>query len=186
MSKDDGNWDDIHAYAQKVIAINPLLPEGHEAIADAAVERKQPGDAVASLRALKRMDPVDPASIDFRLASALRAIGKLEQSKHHVMRALVEAPRYREAHRLLLEIDAAAAEERAENGEQDSAEEDSNKGSEDGPDETSDASGPGSLEADLSDSEAKENAEVEAFGDGLSKAEEPKTQPKDDREVTLP
>ncbi|MGI9472371.1 MAG: tetratricopeptide repeat protein [Rubripirellula sp.] len=111
MSKEGEDWDAINSYAQKVIAINPLLPEGHDAIADSAEQREQPADAIPSLRALSRMDPVDPAAVDFRLAAALCDVGDLERSKHHVMRALVEAPRYRDAHRLLLKLKEAAAAE---------------------------------------------------------------------------
>jgi uncharacterized protein HemY len=50
------------------------------------------------------MDPVDPAAIDFKLARAHWQLKDREQARHHVLRALEEAPRYRDAHRLLLEL----------------------------------------------------------------------------------
>ena len=50
------------------------------------------------------MDPVDPAALDYRMALALTEVEQFELAKHHVLRALDEAPRYRDAHRLLLKL----------------------------------------------------------------------------------
>jgi len=117
LSREDGNWQLVKQFAGNVIAINPMLPEGQTALAEAAEQEGDFADAAGALRAMARMDPVDPASIDFRMARALQKLGALEESRHHVLRALLEAPRYREAHELLLELAAdeglseAAAEE---------------------------------------------------------------------------
>ena len=104
LSKQDENWEAVQQYAGNVIAINPMLPEGQTALAQAAEQQSDFDNAVGALRALARMDPVDPASIDFRMARALQNMGDLKESKHHVLRALLEAPRYREAHELLLRL----------------------------------------------------------------------------------
>jgi hypothetical protein len=55
------------------------------------------------------MDPVDPASLDYRMAIALTEIEQYDLAKHHVLRALDEAPRYRDAHRLLLKLSQQAS-----------------------------------------------------------------------------
>ena len=104
LSEKDGKWDSVQKYAENVIAINPMLPEGQTALAEAAEQQDGFPAAVGALRALARMDPVDPAAIDFRMARALKNMGSLEESKHYVLRALLEAPRYRDAHALLLEL----------------------------------------------------------------------------------
>jgi hypothetical protein len=52
------------------------------------------------------MDPIDPALIDYRMAKALRKLGQSTQARHHVLRAILEAPRYRDAHQLLLKLAA--------------------------------------------------------------------------------
>ncbi|MCP4191112.1 MAG: tetratricopeptide repeat protein [Planctomycetaceae bacterium] len=104
LSEKDEEWDSVQKYAANVIAINPMLPEGQTALAEAAEQQEGFPAALGALRALARMDPVDPAAIDFRMARALKNMGSLEESKHHVLRALLEAPRYREAHALLLEL----------------------------------------------------------------------------------
>ena len=104
LALEDGEWDSVQKYATNVIAINPMLAEGQTALAEAAEQQKGFPEAVRALQALARMDPVDPAAIDFRLARAFKNMGSLDESKHHVLRALLEAPRFREAHALLLEL----------------------------------------------------------------------------------
>ena len=104
LALEDGEWDSVQEYATNVIAINPMLAEGQTALAEAAEQQKGFPEAVRALQALARMDPVDPAEIDFRLARAFKNMGSLDESKHHVLRALLEAPRFREAHALLLEL----------------------------------------------------------------------------------
>ena len=50
------------------------------------------------------LDPLDRAQHHFRLAQLLLTDQQLPAARQHVVRALEEAPRYRAAHRLLLEI----------------------------------------------------------------------------------
>jgi hypothetical protein len=50
------------------------------------------------------LEPIDPAELHFRLAILLDRAGDLEGAKRHALESLEEAPRYREAHRKLLEI----------------------------------------------------------------------------------
>jgi tetratricopeptide (TPR) repeat protein len=104
LSRESQQWDRVAMFAEQVLAINPLLPEGHEALAEASEALERPRDAMRGLRALAKMDPVDPAAIDFKLARAHWQLKDREQARHHVLRALEEAPRYRDAHRLLLEL----------------------------------------------------------------------------------
>ncbi len=114
IAKAEQQWDETATYAMKIRSINPMLPEGHHAMAMAAEKLERPTDVVASLGALQQMDPVDPALLDFRMARALREIGDSDRAKYHVLRALEEAPRYRDAHRLLLQLvdhEADAADE---------------------------------------------------------------------------
>jgi tetratricopeptide (TPR) repeat protein len=104
LSREGQQWDRVAMFAEQVLAINPLLTEGHEALAEASAELDRPRDVMRGLSALAKMDPVDPAAIDFKLATAYWKLEDREQAKHHVLRALEEAPRYRDAHRLLLEL----------------------------------------------------------------------------------
>ncbi len=104
LAQEQKQWEQVLSYAQSILAIQPLLPGVHVVIAEAADQLDRPQLVADSLRALRTMDPVDPAGIDFRLARALADLEQYDEAKHHVLMALDEAPRYREAHRLLLEI----------------------------------------------------------------------------------
>lgn len=104
LARDKDDWESVLTYANKWIAIQPLLPIGHEALAEAAIHLDKHVDAAKSLQALSNLQPVDPASIDLRLAQAQLNLGQKDFAKQSVLRALEIAPRYREAHRLLLEI----------------------------------------------------------------------------------
>jgi uncharacterized protein HemY len=57
---------------------------------------------------LLSLDPSDPEEAHFRVAKLLRQTGE-PGAKRHVLQALEEAPRYREALRLLLDIKQAGA-----------------------------------------------------------------------------
>jgi Flp pilus assembly protein TadD len=50
------------------------------------------------------MDPADPAGLHYRLGAALARLGRTSEARRQVLRALEEAPRYREAHQLLLQL----------------------------------------------------------------------------------
>jgi hypothetical protein len=54
------------------------------------------------------LDPSDPAEAHYRLARLLQQAGD-PQAKRHVLQALEEAPRFREAHQLLLQLSAQPA-----------------------------------------------------------------------------
>lgn len=104
IARQEQTWDLVATYATKINAINPLLSEGHLALAEAAEQADRPIDVLRSLSALTHMDPVDPAGLDYRMALALAEVEQYELAKQHVLRALDEAPRYRDAHRLLLKL----------------------------------------------------------------------------------
>jgi tetratricopeptide (TPR) repeat protein len=104
LAQEQENWEEVLGYSEKILAIQPLLPGVHVVIAEAADQLNRPAQAAAALRALRSMDPVDPAAIDYRLAKALIELEQYDDAKHHVLMALDEAPRYRDAHRLLLKI----------------------------------------------------------------------------------
>src|SRR6056297_1772607 len=101
-------------YGDQFLAIQPMLPTGHTAVIDAAEALDQPQRAAESLQALAQMDPIDPALVQFRWARALAQMDRAEDAKRHVLAALDEAPRYRQAHRLLLDLIEPNSEEDAE------------------------------------------------------------------------
>jgi hypothetical protein len=54
------------------------------------------------------LDPPDLADTHFRLARQLRRLGDQAAAKRQTLEALEEAPRFRDAQRLLLELEKSA------------------------------------------------------------------------------
>lgn len=52
----------------------------------------------------ERLDDTDPASVHYQLASLLRQAGRPKEARREVLKSLEQAPRFREAHQLLLEL----------------------------------------------------------------------------------
>jgi tetratricopeptide (TPR) repeat protein len=99
------DWKAVLANAERFTAVNPLAPAPHRSIAEA---REATGDrpgAIRSYRTMLALNPPDRPEIHFRLARLLHATGD-GAAKRELLLALEEAPRFREAHALLLELDA--------------------------------------------------------------------------------
>ena len=101
------DWRTVLANAAQFTAVNPLAPAPYRSIAEA---REATGDKPAAIRAYRTMlslNPPDQPEIHFRLARILLATGDAA-AKREVLLAIEEAPRFREAHSLLLEMEAKA------------------------------------------------------------------------------
>lgn len=97
------DWPAVRQNAERTLAVNPLIPQPWRALAQAGEQLDKTGQAVAAYEKLLLMDPDDPAEIHYRLARLLH--GERDPSaKRHVLLALEEAPRFRAALRLLLDI----------------------------------------------------------------------------------
>ncbi|TWU46355.1 hypothetical protein Poly51_57510 [Rubripirellula tenax] len=106
IAREESDWSTVLAYGDRFLAVQPLIETGHLAIVDAAEQIEEPQRVVEALSALENLDPVDPAALDYRKAKALYKLHRNLEAKQSVLKALDEAPRYRDAHRLLLEIEA--------------------------------------------------------------------------------
>ena len=102
------DWPVVAQNAERYLAVNPLVPQPHRQLARASEELQRPKDAIDAYSTLLLLDPPDPAEVHYRLAKLLHAEGSA-LAKEHVIKALEEAPRFRDAHKLLLEIEAKAA-----------------------------------------------------------------------------
>ena len=100
---DRDDWQSVAEHADYLLALNPLLPIGHQ-MASKAYAKVDPARAIPSLKALVEMNPTDPAELHFRTAKTLSELGRRDDAKRQVLMALEEAPRYREAQRLLLKL----------------------------------------------------------------------------------
>ncbi|MBW3542620.1 MAG: tetratricopeptide repeat protein, partial [Planctomycetes bacterium] len=98
------DWPAVLRTTEHLSAINPLLPQLHRARSQAAERLAREAEAIASYEALLALGPSDPAEVHYRLARLLHRRHNPLEAKRHVLAALEEAPRYRAAHQLLLEI----------------------------------------------------------------------------------
>jgi tetratricopeptide (TPR) repeat protein len=96
-------WNVVSKNADRYLAVDPLVPQPYRFLARASDELGKRDQAVSAYSKLLLLDPPDPADVHFRLAKLLREKSNSE-AKRHVLQALEEAPRFREAHRLLLEL----------------------------------------------------------------------------------
>jgi tetratricopeptide (TPR) repeat protein len=111
LAGESGEWPVVRENAERYLAVNPLVPSPYRFLAQACEATRQTEPAMAAYRTLLLLDPPDPADAHFRLARLLHQTGKPE-AKRHVLQALEEAPRFRDAQRLLLEMTADPAGEK--------------------------------------------------------------------------
>ncbi len=98
------DWSAVAKNAQRILAVNPLTAFPHRHLAKAAEHLEQPRRAIDAYRAQIALEPPDPADVHFQLARLLHENGEAQSARRQVLMALEEAPRYRDAHRLLLAI----------------------------------------------------------------------------------
>ncbi|MDG3004353.1 tetratricopeptide repeat protein [Paludisphaera mucosa] len=99
-----GDWEGVAANSRRLLAVNPLIPAPHRALARAAEKLGRRDEAIAAYRSVALLDDTDPAQVHQSLAKLLREAGRPADARREVLKALEEAPRFLDAHRLLLEI----------------------------------------------------------------------------------
>ncbi|MFP6602619.1 MAG: tetratricopeptide repeat protein [Pirellulaceae bacterium] len=102
------SWPALATVAEQTLAVNPLLTRPHQQLSAAATALQKPLQAIPALLSLLALDPRDPADIHYRLASSYHETNQPARARRHVLQALEYAPRYRDAHRLLLKLGPAA------------------------------------------------------------------------------
>jgi tetratricopeptide (TPR) repeat protein len=98
------DWHAVLAHAEAALAVNPLILAPHRYLADAAEHTGDDARALSGVTALLEMDPFDPAATHFRAAKLEQRLGNIPAAKRHLLKSLEEAPRYRDAQRLLLQL----------------------------------------------------------------------------------
>jgi predicted Zn-dependent protease len=99
-----GDWASLAKNARRLLAVNPLIAAPYRPLARAAEKLGERDEAVSAYRALVRLDDTDIAGTHYHLARLLQGAGKPAEARREVLRSLEEAPRFREAHQLLLEL----------------------------------------------------------------------------------
>jgi len=107
LAADAKDWRSVEANAQRHLGVNPLTPLPWRHVARAHEELGKPVHAIDAWQKVLALDPPDPAEIHFRLGKLMHQTGN-PLARRHVLQALEEAPRFRDAHKLLLEITGSA------------------------------------------------------------------------------
>lgn len=96
------DWLVVVGNVERYIAVNPLSSSPYFYLGRALEALGKSPQAVKAYQTLLRLGPDDPAGAHFRLAKLL--IGEEPAAaKRHLLEALEEAPRFEEAHQMLLE-----------------------------------------------------------------------------------
>lgn len=98
------DWETVRLNAVRWRAVDPLVPQPHRALADAAEKLGDDAQALAALRSLQSVSGHDTTETHLRLARILHRQGADAEARRHLLQSLEAAPRYRDAQRLLLEI----------------------------------------------------------------------------------
>jgi tetratricopeptide (TPR) repeat protein len=109
------DWRAVLANAVHFTAVNPLAPAPYRLIAEACEATGDKPAAVRAYRTLLSLNPPDQPEVHYRLARVLHSVGDVAATRE-VLLALEEAPRFREAHTLLLELDAKSPKPKQEPG----------------------------------------------------------------------
>ncbi len=104
LNRQAENWEDLAKTARLMLAAQPLVAAGHEALVEATSRQGDLAEGIQSLRALQELQPLDPAGLHYQLAQALAVADRLEEARREVLLALEETPRYRAAQKLLVDI----------------------------------------------------------------------------------
>ncbi|MFN3150226.1 tetratricopeptide repeat protein [Bremerella sp.] len=106
MHTEAGDWEAVVTNARRMRAVNPLTQDPYLLLTSAGEQTNQPEIAIEGLSTLANLDPYDPADVHFRLAKRLHETDQDKKARRHVLLALEEAPRYRDALELLLTLTA--------------------------------------------------------------------------------
>ena len=105
LGKEAKDWSAVRLNATRYLGVNPLVPSPYRFAAEAAEQTGAKAEAIGSWRSLLELDPADPADVHFHLARLYRDEDKGE-AKRQVLQSLEDAPRFRPALQLLLELNA--------------------------------------------------------------------------------
>jgi len=104
----EADWEAVLQNAERYLAVNPMGSGPYGPLAQALEKLKRPADAVACYQTLLKLDPPDPAHAAWRVADLLHQAGD-PAAKRYLLQSLEAAPRFREAQRLLLQMQAVGA-----------------------------------------------------------------------------
>ena len=105
MSQKNGNWNKTKEYASRLLGVNPLSAYAYKTLGLACMKS---GDATKAEsyfeKALKCKESIYKSQVHFHLAEIFKGRDN-KKAKRHVLMCLEDAPRFRDAYKLLRELD---------------------------------------------------------------------------------
>lgn len=101
------DWTTVARNSERYLAVNPLVAPPYRYRARASAETGDDSAAVVAWRTLIQLDVPDATDAHYHLAGILHRRGEHAEARRHVLLALEDTPRYREALRLLVDINRA-------------------------------------------------------------------------------
>ncbi|MCY2963225.1 MAG: hypothetical protein NT069_06155 [Planctomycetota bacterium] len=98
------DWGEVRIQSLRWLAVNPLQPAPYRRAVLAAERLGDDVLAAESLEALLRLDPLDPSDLRVRLGRVRLRSGDWESARREALLALERTPRFRAAHKLLLDV----------------------------------------------------------------------------------
>ena len=103
LAFDRDDWATLEKWSHAWLAINPLAETPWRGLLRSGEELGNTDSAVKAGEALVALDPHDIASVHYRLAKQFTSTNST-RAHRHVLMALEEAPRYRDAYKLLHQL----------------------------------------------------------------------------------
>lgn len=100
---DRGNWAGVIRHAGQANAIDPFYERLHYCKGCAHAALAERPDAIGAFEKTLLLRPANPSEIRYRLAGLVHPDDEAK-AKRHLLDALADSPRYRDAHRRLLEF----------------------------------------------------------------------------------
>lgn len=97
------DWPAVERNAQRYLAVNPLVAAPYGFLAQSSERLGDDQKAIGAYRVLLLLDPADPSEVHFQLGRLLYKAGQPE-ARRQVLEALEEAPRFKVALKLLLDM----------------------------------------------------------------------------------
>lgn len=103
LSEEKQDWKTAAELGSYIFGVDPFQPAAVRRSADAAEKLNDTEQTVSWLERLAVLQPDDMPRLNYRIGSVLKTTAP-DRARRYVLLALEQAPRYREAHELLLEL----------------------------------------------------------------------------------
>lgn len=104
MSQKADNWNETIEYSKRLLGVNPLSAFAYKTLGIAHVKTGKEEDAKKYFgKALQCNEKIHHSEVHYHLAVLLKGKDN-KMAKRHVLKCLEEAPRFRDAYKLLLEL----------------------------------------------------------------------------------